>query len=86
LSGIGDKQILEQAGIPVKLDLPSVGTNVQGPPGLDTGDRPADACAEHIFGMVCWELKDDVAMETLEALRDPVTAAAHLELQCVAAS
>jgi hypothetical protein len=36
--------------------------------------------------MVCWELKDDVAMETLEALRDPVTAAAHLELQWVPAS
>ncbi|EKM53803.1 uncharacterized protein PHACADRAFT_211447 [Phanerochaete carnosa HHB-10118-sp] len=29
LSGIGDRKILEPLGIPVQLDLPSVGTNVQ---------------------------------------------------------
>ncbi|EKM53786.1 uncharacterized protein PHACADRAFT_125734 [Phanerochaete carnosa HHB-10118-sp] len=29
LSGVGDRKILEPLGIPVQLDLPSVGTNVQ---------------------------------------------------------
>ncbi|KAI0653729.1 GMC oxidoreductase [Cubamyces menziesii] len=29
LSGIGDRALLERLGIPVKLDLPAVGTNVQ---------------------------------------------------------
>ncbi|KAG5644240.1 hypothetical protein DXG03_008835 [Asterophora parasitica] len=29
LSGIGDKRILRQVGIPVEVDLPSVGTNLQ---------------------------------------------------------
>ena len=29
LSGIGDRNILEPLGIPVQVDLPSVGTNLQ---------------------------------------------------------
>lgn len=29
LSGIGDKTVLEPGGVPVKLHLPAVGTNVQ---------------------------------------------------------
>ena len=29
LSGIGDKKILEKIGVPVQIDLPAVGTNVQ---------------------------------------------------------
>jgi choline dehydrogenase-like flavoprotein len=30
LSGIGDRVLLEKLNIPVKLDLPAVGKNVQG--------------------------------------------------------
>jgi choline dehydrogenase len=30
LSGIGDRTILEKAGVPVKLHLPGVGANAQG--------------------------------------------------------
>ncbi|KAI0089283.1 GMC oxidoreductase [Irpex rosettiformis] len=64
LSGIGSKDVLEKAGVPMKLDLPGVGENVQ----------------EHIMVGLSWELKDDVQFDTLDILRDPETYAKHLEL------
>ncbi|EKM59943.1 uncharacterized protein PHACADRAFT_206161 [Phanerochaete carnosa HHB-10118-sp] len=43
LSGIGSKSVLEKAGVEVKIDLPSVGENMQ----------------EHLFGPCMWELKPE---------------------------
>nr|ALJ82905.1 choline dehydrogenase [Irpex lacteus] len=64
LSGIGRKDVLEKAGIPLKLELPGVGENVQ----------------EHVMVGLSYELKDDVEFDTLDILRDPETLAKHLEL------
>lgn len=64
LSGIGNKKILDKVGIPVKIDLPGVGENVQ----------------EHCFISITFELRDDVPYETFDVLRDPARAAKELEL------
>lgn len=64
LSGMGNPKLLQQLGIPLVLDLPGVGENVQ----------------EHCFIGTTWELRDDVSFETLDVLRDPKVAAEHLEL------
>lgn len=64
LSGIGRRDVLEKIGVPVKLELPGVGENVQ----------------EHIATVVNWELRDDFAWETFDLLRDPEVFAKNLEL------
>ncbi|TCD63417.1 hypothetical protein EIP91_005416 [Steccherinum ochraceum] len=64
LSGIGRKDVLEKINVPVVLDLPGVGQNVQ----------------EHVLHGMTYELKDDVPYETIDLLRDPVQAAKHREL------
>ncbi|TCD68769.1 hypothetical protein EIP91_009782, partial [Steccherinum ochraceum] len=64
LSGIGRKVVLEKINVPVVLDLPGVGQNVQ----------------EHVLHGMTYELKDDVPYETIDLLRDPVQAAKHREL------
>ncbi|TCD68662.1 hypothetical protein EIP91_010184 [Steccherinum ochraceum] len=64
LSGIGRKDVLDKINVPVVVDLPSVGQNVQ----------------EHICVAMCYELKDDVPYKTIDLLRDPVQAAQHFEL------
>lgn len=64
LSGIGSKEVLAKAGVPLKLELPGVGENSQ----------------EHTFIGVSFELRDDVDFDTVDLLRDPVFAAQHLEL------
>ncbi|TBU47229.1 alcohol oxidase [Dichomitus squalens] len=64
LSGIGNPNILRNLGIPTKVALPGVGTNVQ----------------EHMIVGVSFELRDDVPFDTLDLLADPATAAKHLEL------
>lgn len=64
LSGIGDSALLNKLQIPLKIDLPSVGENLQ----------------EHIFASLSWELKDDVSYDTLDVLRDPKVAEEHVEL------
>jgi choline dehydrogenase-like flavoprotein len=84
LSGIGDKDVLEKAGIPVKLDLPSVGNNVQGVYDFSwkswySAETPLST--EHMVGSVTFELTDEVSIETVDALRDPATAAKHTELR-----
>lgn len=63
LSGIGSKSILEKYNIPVKLDLPAVGENVQ----------------EHSFVATSFQFKDDYEHETFDILRDPPSAAKELE-------
>ncbi|EKM59627.1 uncharacterized protein PHACADRAFT_250247 [Phanerochaete carnosa HHB-10118-sp] len=64
LSGFGRKDVLEKIDVPLKVELPGVGENVQ----------------DHIFLGISWELKDDVPFDTLDLLRDPAVAAKHLEL------
>ncbi|EMD41655.1 hypothetical protein CERSUDRAFT_79287 [Gelatoporia subvermispora B] len=64
LSGIGDKSLLHKIGIPVKIDLPGVGNNVQ----------------EHILGLMSWELRDDVDFQSLDILRDLGEAERQIEL------
>ncbi|VDB94037.1 unnamed protein product [Peniophora sp. CBMAI 1063] len=64
LSGIGRKEVLTSLGIPVIVDLPGVGENMQ----------------EHIFVPIPFELKADVDFDTVDALQDPGLAAKHLKL------
>ncbi|KAF7789456.1 hypothetical protein EIP86_000401 [Pleurotus ostreatoroseus] len=64
LSGIGRGNVLAKIGVPLRVELPGVGENVQ----------------EHIFAQLSYELKEDVKFDTLDLLRDPVLAAKHLEL------
>ncbi|KZS98842.1 GMC oxidoreductase [Sistotremastrum niveocremeum HHB9708] len=55
LSGIGRRDVLEPLGIPVAVDLPGVGENLQ----------------EHVFTGVSWEMRDGLPDLTLDILRDP---------------
>ncbi|KAI0832660.1 GMC oxidoreductase [Trametes gibbosa] len=64
LSGIGNPNILRKLGIPSRVDLPGVGSNVQ----------------EHMIVAVSFELRDDVPFETLDLLADPAVLEKHLEL------
>lgn len=64
LSGFGRKDVLDKINVPVKVELPGVGENVQ----------------DHIFLGLSWELKEDAPFDTLDLLRDPAIAAKHLEL------
>ncbi|KAI0079016.1 alcohol oxidase [Panus rudis PR-1116 ss-1] len=65
LSGIGKRDVLEKAGIPLKVELPGVGENMQ--------DRMLIA--------VSWELRDDANLETWDVFRDkPEMIAKHAEL------
>lgn len=84
LSGIGSKEVLEKAGVPLKLELPGVGENSQEHTfiGVSFGEQQC-----HLFYSVpdatnhVIELRDDVDFDTVDLLRDPVFAAQHLELQ-----
>ncbi|KAF4591026.1 hypothetical protein EYR40_009624 [Pleurotus pulmonarius] len=64
LSGIGRRDVLEAIKVPVKVELPGVGENLQ----------------EHLHSAISYEILDDVPAETFDLLRDPVTAAKHLAL------
>ncbi|KAL4258094.1 GMC oxidoreductase family protein [Pleurotus pulmonarius] len=64
LSGIGRRDVLEAIKVPVKVELPGVGENLQ----------------EHLHSAISYEIHDDVPAETFDLLRDPVTAAKHLAL------
>ncbi|KAH9948777.1 alcohol oxidase [Amylocystis lapponica] len=64
LSGIGSKEVLHKIGVPVRLELPGVGENIQ----------------EHMICPVNFELRDDVSYETLCVLNDPDVAKKHTEL------
>jgi len=56
--------VLDKIGIPVKLEVPGVGQNVQ----------------EHVIVAMSFELKDDAELETLDILRDPTAEAKQVEL------
>ncbi|KAH7924718.1 alcohol oxidase [Leucogyrophana mollusca] len=64
LSGIGRRHVLESLNVPVKLDLPGVGENVQ----------------EHMFCGITYELADSVEDFTLDVLRNPEMRAEHVKL------
>ncbi|EMD36407.1 hypothetical protein CERSUDRAFT_84557 [Gelatoporia subvermispora B] len=68
LSGIGDRAILEKAGVEVKVELPAVGTNVQ----------------EHLFSGITYEVTapsvDGRDIVTFDPLMYPSEATKHLEL------
>lgn len=86
LSGIGSKDVLEKIKVPVQIDLPGVGENVQEHifVHLSWGTAPSPffrVCVELIVGIT--EIKEDYKFDTLDLLRDPVLAAKHRELQYV---
>ncbi|KAI0049312.1 GMC oxidoreductase [Auriscalpium vulgare] len=64
LSGIGDHDILQKAGVETVVDLPAVGSNVQ----------------EHLFTGVSWELNAPENFNTLDPLHVPEIAAENLQL------
>ncbi|KZV71755.1 GMC oxidoreductase [Peniophora sp. CONT] len=64
LSGIGKKDVLESVKIPVVVDLPGVGENLQ----------------EHVYIPLSFELDDDVPFDTVDLLRDAEAVAKHLKL------
>lgn len=76
LSGIGDRKILEPLGIPVQVDLPSVGTNVQEHMNISgtrwsesVSDMP-NACTDRGTS----EMRDDQNVITANMLTDEVYA------------
>ncbi|GJE91578.1 GMC family oxidoreductase [Phanerochaete sordida] len=64
LSGIGQRAVLEKAGIPVKIDLPGVGENMQ----------------EHCVGGFNYELREGVDFPTADPIRQPSQLAMQQEL------
>ncbi|CCM05250.1 uncharacterized protein FIBRA_07460 [Fibroporia radiculosa] len=64
LSGIGRKDVLERIGVPMKVELPGVGENLQ----------------DHFSVSMSYELREEVDWETVDLLRDPVLEAKHREL------
>ncbi|KAJ3550489.1 hypothetical protein NM688_g5068 [Phlebia brevispora] len=70
LSGIGRKDVLDRIGVPVKIELPGVGENVQEHLLVDVSFVPASLA----------ELKEDAKYETLDALHDPTVRERNLEL------
>ncbi|KAJ8508967.1 hypothetical protein ONZ45_g8799 [Pleurotus djamor] len=64
LSGIGNRSILKSIGIPVKVDLPGVGENLQ----------------EHICTGVSYEIADSIPGDTFDGLSDPDELKKHMAL------
>ncbi|KAI0689397.1 alcohol oxidase [Cytidiella melzeri] len=64
LSGIGRRDVLAKIDVPLKVELPGVGENLQ----------------EHIYGGVSFELTNDAPLDTLDILADPAVLAKHIEL------
>ncbi|ESK96770.1 gmc oxidoreductase [Moniliophthora roreri MCA 2997] len=66
LSGIGDKSVLERAGVPINLEIPGVGANLQ----------------EHIYVDCSYEIRQDRESEfiTFDCLRDPAQIPKQIEL------
>ncbi|TFY63801.1 hypothetical protein EVJ58_g3037 [Rhodofomes roseus] len=67
LSGIGRRDILEKIGVPVKVELPGVGENMQ----------------DHSYIGISYELDPKVAHKTTDLLRNPEFAKEQLRLQQV---
>ncbi|KZT66296.1 GMC oxidoreductase [Daedalea quercina L-15889] len=65
LSGIGRRDVLETAGIPVKVELPGVGENVQ----------------DHTLCAISYELDPKTGPKTFDVLRNPKLAEEQAKLQ-----
>ncbi|KIJ48404.1 GMC oxidoreductase [Sphaerobolus stellatus SS14] len=65
LSGIGDSAILEPLGIPARVVLPAVGTNLQ--------EHGGDFS-------ICFEIRPESGIQSLDLLSDPAFSAQHLKL------
>ena len=85
LSGIGKKGVLDQINIPVQLELPGVGFNVQDHMfnGLTFGKLTLLPIVQTVSDVAYVELKDGVSFDTLDVLLDPVLAAEQAKLQYV---
>ena len=82
LSGIGKKDVLESVHVPVVVDLPGVGENMQEHVciGVTFGEL-SNPSRLHFVGLnLLSELKDDVDFDTVDLLRDPEAATEHLKL------
>ncbi|KAI0321917.1 GMC oxidoreductase [Amylostereum chailletii] len=64
LSGIGDPKILSKIGVETKVDLPTVGTNVQ----------------DHLFAGIVYEVATPDKFHTLDPLLDPKVAEEQIKL------
>lgn len=64
LSGIGRRDVLDKIGVPIKVELPGVGENVQ----------------DHTFIGLSYELDSKIAHKTADVLRDPEVAKEHARL------
>ncbi|PCH42171.1 GMC oxidoreductase [Wolfiporia cocos MD-104 SS10] len=65
LSGIGRRDVLEKIGVPVKVELPGVGENLQ----------------DHTMVGISYELDPKVAHETVDLFRNPEQAKEQLRLR-----
>ncbi|KAJ3479106.1 hypothetical protein NLI96_g9296 [Meripilus lineatus] len=65
LSGIGGPDILKRIGVPLKIDLPGVGENVQ----------------DHLLFSISYELDQSLPHETFDGFRDPEFAKEQARLQ-----
>lgn len=81
LSGIGRRDVLEKIGIPVKLELPGVGENLQEHFSSRLVHRMCILSGRHHPLMLLPEIHEDHEQETIDLLRDPELAKKHLELQ-----
>ncbi|KAJ3554276.1 hypothetical protein NM688_g3197 [Phlebia brevispora] len=64
-SGIGRKDVLEKIGVPVRVDLPGVGENVQ----------------DHVYAALTYELKPDRGYTSFDMLKDDAFAKEQARLQ-----
>lgn len=83
LSGIGRRDVLEKIGVPVKLELPGVGENLQEHFSSRLVHRMCvfSGLHRHRPLMLLPEIHEDHKQETIDLLRDPELAKKHLELQ-----
>ena len=77
--------MLDQINIPVQLELPGVGFNVQDHMfnGVTFGKLTLLPIVQTVSDVAYVELKDGVSFDTLDVLLDPVLAAEHAKLQYV---
>lgn len=90
LSGIGNKGVLEKIGVPVNLEVPGVGKNVQEHTfvtltyGMSLVVSPfINKCVSYKFCQKKKEIREDNDWQTLDVLHDAEVAAKHLKLQYV---
>ncbi|KAF7797941.1 hypothetical protein EIP86_009148 [Pleurotus ostreatoroseus] len=82
-SGIGRKDILDKIGVPVKVNLPGVGENVQDHiyAGQSTSRNVRTAEADSLLIAISYELKPQEGLTTFDILQDPEFAKEQARLQ-----